>query len=48
MYSVFKKFDIILPRSSNHMTKVGVKLQNGDIQKGDLIFFLNQWQKHDQ
>ena len=39
MYSTFKKFDITLPRSSNDMSKVGTKLNNSDIKKGDLIFF---------
>lgn len=39
MFSTFKKFDITLPRSSNDMAKVGRKLNNDDIKKGDLIFF---------
>lgn len=39
MYSTFKKFDIILPRSSVDMAKVGRKLEDYEIQKGDLIFF---------
>ena len=39
MFSTFKKFDITLPRSSNDMAKVGKKLNNDDIKKGDLIFF---------
>ncbi|GEP51621.1 hypothetical protein FNO01nite_22930 [Flavobacterium noncentrifugens] len=39
MYSTFKKFDISLPRSSNDMAKIGTKLDNDEIQKGDLIFF---------
>ena len=39
MYSTFKKFDISLPRSSNDMAKIGTKLDNNEIQKGDLIFF---------
>ena len=39
MYSTFKKFDIILPRSSVDMAKIGRKLNEDDIQKGDLIFF---------
>ena len=39
MYSTFQKFDISLPRSSNDMAKVGRKLDNDEIRKGDLIFF---------
>lgn len=39
MYSTFKKFDISLPRSSNDMAKIGKKLDDDEIQKGDLIFF---------
>lgn len=39
MFSTFKKFDISLPRSSNDMSKVGRKLDDDEIQKGDLIFF---------
>lgn len=39
MYSTFQKFDITLPRSSNDMAKIGIKLNNDEIKKGDLIFF---------
>lgn len=39
MFSTFKKFDITLPRSSNDMSKIGRKLDEDEIQKGDLIFF---------
>lgn len=39
MFSTFQKFDITLPRSSNDMAKVGRKLDNDEIQKGDLVFF---------
>lgn len=39
MYSTFQKFDISLPRSSNDMAKVGRKLDDDEIQEGDLIFF---------
>jgi cell wall-associated NlpC family hydrolase len=39
MYSTFKKFDITLPRSSVDMAKIGRKLDEDDIRKGDLIFF---------
>lgn len=37
--TVFKAYDISLPRSSNDMSKVGKKLKREEIQKGDLIFF---------
>ena len=37
--AVFNIFDIKLPRSSNDMAKVGEKLDEKDIQIGDLIFF---------
>lgn len=39
MYATFKKFDIILPRSSVDMAKIGKVLNPNEIQKGDLIFF---------
>lgn len=39
MFSTFRQFDITLPRSSNDMAKVGRKLDDNEIQKGDLIFF---------
>jgi cell wall-associated NlpC family hydrolase len=37
--TVFKAYDISLPRSSNDMSKVGKKLKREEIQKGDLVFF---------
>jgi len=37
--TVFKTYDISLPRSSNDMSKVGRKLKRDEIQKGDLVFF---------
>jgi cell wall-associated NlpC family hydrolase len=37
--TVFKAYDISLPRSSNDMSKVGQKLKRNEIQKGDLVFF---------
>lgn len=37
--AVFNIFDIKIPRSSNEMAKVGQKVANDDIKKGDLIFF---------
>jgi cell wall-associated NlpC family hydrolase len=39
MYSTFKKFDITLPRSSVDMAKIGRRLDEDEIRKGDLIFF---------
>lgn len=39
MFSTFRRFDITLPRSSNDMAKIGRKLNDSEIQKGDLIFF---------
>jgi len=37
--TVFKTFDISLPRSSFDIAKVGKKLSKNEIQKGDLMFF---------
>ncbi|NMH27182.1 C40 family peptidase [Flavobacterium silvaticum] len=37
--AVFNIFDVKLPRSSNEMAKVGVKVAKEEIKKGDLIFF---------
>ncbi len=45
MYSTFKKFDITLPRSSFEMAKIGRKLDEDDIRKGDLIFFKTNGRK---
>jgi cell wall-associated NlpC family hydrolase len=39
MYYTFKNFDITLPRSSHEMAKIGTKLNNNEIKKGDLVFF---------
>ncbi len=39
MFATFSKFDIILPRSSNEMSKLGTVLHPDEIKKGDLIFF---------
>ncbi len=39
IFSTFKKFDIILPRSSVDMAKIGRILDEHDIRKGDLMFF---------
>ena len=37
--AVFNIFDMKLPRSSNAMAKVGAKVKNDEIKKGDLVFF---------
>lgn len=37
--TVFKTYDIALPRSSNDMSKVGQKLKLKEVKKGDLVFF---------
>lgn len=37
--TVFKSYDISLPRSSIDMSKVGQKLKLKEVKKGDLVFF---------
>lgn len=37
--AVFNIFGMKLPRSSNEMAKVGEKLKDDEIKKGDLVFF---------
>lgn len=39
MFATFSKFDIILPRSSHEMSRLGTVLHPDEIKKGDLIFF---------
>lgn len=39
MFTTFKNFDIILPRTSNEMSRIGRILEREEIRKGDLIFF---------
>ncbi len=39
MFSTFKNFDMILPRSSYDMANYGKKVDRSTAQKGDLIFF---------
>ncbi|MFB3386488.1 LysM peptidoglycan-binding domain-containing protein [Flavobacterium sp. LAR06] len=39
MISTFSNFDIKLPRSSIEQSRIGVKVNSGEAQKGDLIFF---------
>jgi len=45
VFTTFKKFDITLPRSSNEMAEVGLKIDLTNAKKGDLIFFINRGQK---
>lgn len=37
--AVYRLFDVKLPRSSNEMSKVGQKVDEKEIKKGDLVFF---------
>jgi lipoprotein Spr len=39
MYSTFKIYNIILPRSSSDMAKIGLVKEKKEARKGDLIFF---------
>ena len=39
MQSIFDRGNISLPRVSSHQAKVGVAVNRGDLQQGDLIFF---------
>lgn len=39
IYTSFKNYDIILPRRSIDMSKLGKKISEKKAQKGDLIFF---------
>jgi LysM repeat protein len=39
MYTTFGSFDIQLPRTSIEQSRYGVKINNEEAQKGDLIFF---------
>jgi murein DD-endopeptidase / murein LD-carboxypeptidase len=39
IYTMFKKFDIELPRSSSNMADIGKKIKQSEAEKGDLIFF---------
>ena len=39
VYTVFKNFDVVLPRTSNEMSNFGRVIVKDDIRKGDLIFF---------
>jgi cell wall-associated NlpC family hydrolase len=45
VFTTFKKFDITLPRSSNEMATVGLKIDMQNAKKGDLIFFINRGQR---
>ncbi len=39
IYATFSKFNIKLPRTSNEMSRFGIKININDAKKGDLIFF---------
>ena len=39
VFTVFKNFDVVLPRTSNEMSNFGRALSKDEIRKGDLIFF---------
>ena len=45
MFFTFRKFDIVLPRSSNEMSNLGTVLNPNEIRKGDLIFFKTNGRK---
>lgn len=45
MYATFSKFDIILPRSSNEMSRLGIVINYNEIKKGDFIFFKTNGRK---
>lgn len=46
MFSTFGGFDIKLPRSSIEQSAVGERIDNGNAQKGDLIFFKTNGRRH--
>ncbi|WP_306354060.1 C40 family peptidase [Flavobacterium sp. '19STA2R22 D10 B1'] len=39
VFTTFSTFDIKLPRSSYEQSQIGVKINDDDVQKGDLVFF---------
>lgn len=39
MFTTFETFEIILPRSSHEMAKIGREVNRDEIRRGDLIFF---------
>lgn len=45
IHTTFKKFDILLPRSSHDMAGIGTPIEMSNAKKGDLIFFINRGQK---
>lgn len=46
VYSTFKNFNIILPRTSTDMSRIGRVLNREEIRKGDLIFFRTNGRTH--
>jgi len=45
MFYCFNKYDILLPRSSYEMAKIGTEINAENARKGDLIFFINRGQR---
>ena len=46
MICTFSNFDIKLPRSSIEQSRIGVKINSDEAQKGDLIFFRTNGRRH--
>ena len=46
MYCTFGNFDIKLPRSSIEQSRIGMKVNTDEAQKGDLIFFKTNGRHH--
>lgn len=46
MYCTFGNFDIKLPRSSIEQSRIGMKVDTDEAQKGDLIFFKTNGRHH--
>lgn len=46
VYATYKNFNIILPRTSTDMSRIGRVLNREEIRKGDLIFFRTNGRSH--
>jgi len=46
MYSTFSNFDVKLPRTSIEQSRIGIKVNSDEAQKGDLIFFKTNGRRH--
>jgi len=46
MFCTFGNFDIRLPRSSIEQSRIGIKVNSEEAQKGDLIFFKTNGRRH--